>query len=161
MGYILSRFSPQAMILPPFSLSGSDATTYTNERMSTGRWVLFVYPKDDTPGCTLEAKEFRDTKPEFDALGITLLGLSKDSLSSHAKFCEKYSLPFPLISDPEKHLLTALGAIKEKSMFGKKYMGVARTTYLIENGSIVHTWNNVKPAGHAGSVLDICRERYA
>ena len=94
--------------------------------------VLYFYPKDDTPGCTKEACDFRDITPQLQKLGVQVIGVSADSVESHAKFADKYSLSFPLWSDPEKKLLTEFGAIGEKSMFGKKFLGIKRMTFILD-----------------------------
>lgn len=117
--------------------------------------VLYFYPKDDTPGCTKEACEFRDHNEELEKLGVQVVGVSADSVKSHAQFTEKYQLSFPLWSDPEKKLIQAFGVLVEKSMFGKKYMGIARSTFILdENGKIIQVWSKVDPKEHAQEVLE-------
>lgn len=117
--------------------------------------VIYFYPKDDTPGCTTESCEFRDLMPRFDASNATILGVSPDSVASHQKFKTKFELPFTLIADTEKVACQAYDVWKEKSMYGKKYMGVERTTFLIDtNGKISHIFGKVKPAGHAAEVME-------
>ncbi len=115
--------------------------------------VLFFYPKDDTSGCTKEAQAFTDLAPEFARLGATVVGVSKDSLASHAKFTAKYSLNVPLASDPEGVVIAAYGSWVEKSLYGRKYMGIDRSTFLIRNGHVVRTWRKVRVPGHAEAVL--------
>ncbi|MCA9360470.1 thioredoxin-dependent thiol peroxidase [Candidatus Kaiserbacteria bacterium] len=116
-----------------------------------GQWVvLYFYPKDDTPGCTKEACGIAEVYDEFAALGVSVLGVSKDSPSSHAKFKEKYHLPFTLLSDESTIMIQAYGAWSKKSMFGKKYMGTERITYIIDpRGNIAEVYPKVSPADHA------------
>ncbi|MBP7842969.1 peroxiredoxin [Candidatus Woesebacteria bacterium] len=117
--------------------------------------VLYFYPKDDTPGCTKEACDFRDITPQLEKLGVQVIGVSADSVESHAKFAQKHSLPFPLWSDPEKKLLTEFGATTEKSIFGKKFIGVKRMTFVLDkSGKVIKVWENVNPLTHAQEVLD-------
>ena len=116
--------------------------------------VLFLYPKDDTPGCTLESIEFTTKLPFFEAEGAAVVGLSKNSVNDHDKFCKKHDLKVPLLSDEASDLVDRLGAWKEKSMYGKTFMGIERTTLLIdENGTIRKIWRKVKVKGHVDEVL--------
>jgi len=116
--------------------------------------VLYFYPKDDTPGCTIEACGFRDANRTMQQRGIVVLGISKDSVKAHQKFAEKYHLPFTLLSDTDAAVAQLYDVYKEKSMFGKKYMGVARATFLIDKEGIVRKiWPKVNPNGHAEQVL--------
>jgi len=116
--------------------------------------LLYFYPKDDTPGCTLEAQDFTRLVPEFRGLGIQIIGVSKDSESSHEKFCNKYSLGIQLISDESGELHEQFGVIGEKKNYGKVYIGVIRSTFLLDGtGNIVQEWRNVKATGHAEKVL--------
>ena len=139
---------------PDFTLptDAGDALTLSSLR---GQWVvLFAYPKDDTSGCTVEACEFRDALPQFDASKAVILGISPDSVKSHVKFKAKFELPYTLLADEEKTVLQAYDVWKEKSMYGKKYMGVERTTFLIDpQGQIAKVFTKVKPAGHAAEVM--------
>jgi len=117
--------------------------------------VLYFYPKDDTPGCTKEACNFRDGFAEIKKAGAVVLGVSADSVESHKKFKEKFELNFPLLADTDKKMCEAFGVMKEKNMYGKKVMGIARTTFVIgPEGKIQHVFRNVKPEGHALEVLD-------
>jgi peroxiredoxin Q/BCP len=119
----------------------------------TARRPVF-YPKDDTPGCTSEAAQFRDLYADFQALGAEVLGVSTDSVASHEKFAAKLNLPFPLLADPEQTVVSVYGVYKEKNMYGRKYMGVERTTFLIDRaGQIVKVYPKVKVPGHAAAVL--------
>ncbi|CUW40560.1 putative bacterioferritin comigratory protein; putative peroxiredoxin [Magnetospirillum sp. XM-1] len=116
--------------------------------------VLYFYPKDDTSGCTSEAKAFRDAMAEYRAAGIEILGVSKDSVASHAKFRAKHELPFRLGSDPDGAVCEAYGVWKKKSMYGREYMGIERSTFLIDqNGVLRAEWRKVKVTGHAEAVL--------
>ena len=116
--------------------------------------VLYFYPKDDTTGCTKEAQEFSALAPEFAKAGVGLVGVSKDSLKAHAKFTAKYDLKLPLGSDPEGAVVEAYGSWVEKSLYGRKYMGIDRSTFLIDgDGVIQRVWRKVKVAGHAAEVL--------
>jgi peroxiredoxin Q/BCP len=116
--------------------------------------VLYFYPKDDTPGCTKEACSFRDANHEIQKRGVVVLGVSSDSVESHKKFAEKYGLPFPLLSDTDTNVARLYGAYGEKSMYGRKYLGVFRYTFLIDkSGTIRKIWSTVKPDDHANEVL--------
>jgi peroxiredoxin Q/BCP len=120
-----------------------------------GQWlVLYFYPKDDTPGCTKEACGFRDNLPKFSKLKAQVFGFSADSVEKHKKFTLKYKLPFTLLSDESKKTLTDYGVWAEKKFLGKKYMGILRTTFLVDpKGKIAKIYENVKPVGHAEEVL--------
>ncbi|NLW82690.1 MAG: peroxiredoxin, partial [Desulfovibrionales bacterium] len=124
-----------------------------------GQWVvLYFYPKDNTPGCTVEAQEFSTLKDQFSALNAVVLGMSPDSVSSHQKFTGKHGLEVNLLSDPEHQILEQFGAWRLKKNYGKEYMGVRRSTFLIDpSGVIRHTWAEVKAAGHAAEVLATLR----
>lgn len=116
--------------------------------------VLYFYPKDDTPGCTTQACGLRDAWPDFDSPQVEVFGVSTDSVKSHARFIEKFALPFPLLSDEEKKIVAAYGVWVEKSMYGKKYMGTERTTFVIgPDGRIRGVLRKVKPAAHAEELL--------
>ena len=120
-----------------------------------GHWtVLYFYPKDATPGCTTEAQDFRDHYDTFRALGAEIFGVSRDSLAAHDKFRMKETLPFPLISDPDEVLCRAFDVIKEKKNYGRIYMGIERSTFLVNpQGVVVREWRKVKVPGHAAAVL--------
>jgi peroxiredoxin Q/BCP len=121
--------------------------------------VLYFYPKDDTPGCTVEACAFRDANLVMQQRGIVVLGVSKDDVSSHQKFADKYSLSFPLLADTDATVSQLYGAYGEKSKFGKTYMGVERKTFLIDKDGIVRKiWHKVKPEDHANEVLEAIDE---
>lgn len=117
--------------------------------------VLYFYPKDSTPGCTTEGQDFRDLHARFKRAGTVILGASRDSLASHEKFKEKLKLPFDLLSDPDEKLCRQFDVIREKSLYGRKFMGVERSTFLIdENGKLREEWRKVKVKGHAQEVLE-------
>lgn len=117
--------------------------------------VLYFYPEDDTPGCTTEACQFRDQQAQFQELGVKVIGVSQDSAVSHQKFKTKYQLNFPLWVDADHQLAEASGVWVEKSFLGKKYMGMARTTFVIDSqGKIIKVWEKVSPVGHAAAVKD-------
>jgi peroxiredoxin Q/BCP len=117
--------------------------------------VLYFYPRDDTPGCTKEACAFRDSHADFRAAGVVVLGVSTDSVKSHQKFVEKFTLPFALLSDEDKAIVQAYGVWGQKSFMGRKYMGTNRVTFLIgPDGHIAKIWPEVKPNQHAAEVLD-------
>jgi len=138
---------------PAFTLETDTGETVSLTDFKGQNVVLYFYPKDDTPGCTTEACEFRDSMPRFTKDTTAILGISPDSVTSHAKFKAKYELPFTLLADTEKVVAEAYGVWKEKSMYGRKYMGVDRTTFLIDGkGVLRHVFEKVKPAGHAEEV---------
>ena len=117
--------------------------------------VLYFYPKDNTPGCTTEGQNFRDLFKEFKKANTLIFGLSRESIKSHENFKLKQEFPFELISDPDEKICYLYDVIKEKSMYGRKYMGIDRSTFLIdEKGKLVHEWRKVKVTGHAQEVLD-------
>jgi peroxiredoxin Q/BCP len=119
-----------------------------------GKWVIiYFYPKDNTPGCTIEAKEFSDSIEDFSKLGTDILGISADTQESHVKFTDKYGLKIKLLSDPEKKVLTAYGAWGIKKMYGKEYWGIVRSTFLVNpKGEIARAWYNVKVKGHVAEI---------
>ena len=120
--------------------------------------VLYFYPKDNTPGCTTESKEFRDLHDEFGRAGAVVLGVSRDSVASHEKFRDRYELPFPLLSDADEKLCRQFDVIREKTMYGRKSMGVERSTFLIDGqGKLRREWRKVRVKGHAGEVLEAVR----
>jgi peroxiredoxin Q/BCP len=144
--------------LPEFSMPTDDGGTLTCEGLLGRTTVLYFYPKDDTPGCTTEAKDFRDALPAFAEAGVAVIGVSTDPIASHCKFKAKHGLTFPLASDIGSTFAMALGVWVEKSMYGKKYMGMERTTLLVDaQGVIRRAWRKVKVAGHAADVLQAAR----
>ena len=136
---------------PTFSLPDQSGNVVTSDSLKGGRAVIYFYPKDDTSGCTLEACDFRDRMESL--TGVRVVGVSPDSVKSHQKFATKYNLNFSLVSDEERVLIEACGLWVEKSMYGKKYMGVERTTFIVDaNGIVTHAFRKVKPEGHADAV---------
>lgn len=125
-----------------------------------GKWVLiYFYPKDDTPGCTTEACGIRDTFPKFGKLDAKVIGISTDSAAKHKKFADKYKLPFTLLADENKKIVEKYGVWAEKSMYGRKYFGTLRTSFLVDpKGKIVRIYEQVKPAEHAAQVLSDLKE---
>ena len=140
---------------PDFSLVADDGRTVSLKGLRGKRVVLYFYPKDDTPGCTVEACSFRDRLPDVSSYGAVVLGVSRDDTGSHVKFREKYHLNFPLLSDPDASVHRAYGAWGEKTMYGKTTEGVIRSTVLIdERGRVAKHWPRVKAEGHAAEVLE-------
>lgn len=144
--------------LPAFTLATDGGGTLSADALKGRKTVLYFYPKDDTSGCTKEAQAFRDAIAEFEAAGIAIVGVSPDAPASHDRFKSKHQLPFTLISDPDKTLAEAFGVWVEKSMYGRKYMGVERATFLIDEAGVVRkVWRKVKVTGHAAQVLAAAR----
>jgi thioredoxin-dependent peroxiredoxin len=140
--------------IPSFSVATTAASKLTSKELLGAPYVLYFYPKDDTPGCTLEGKDFRDQHAKFKRLGVLVLGVSRDSPASHAKFQAKYDLPFDLISDADEKLCRAFDVIKEKNMYGRKVMGIERSTFLVDaTGVLRQEWRKVKVNGHVAEVL--------
>lgn len=140
--------------LPTLTVTDDTGKPVTTAELLGGPLVLYFYPKDDTPGCTNEASQFRDLYAKFQKKGAKIVGVSRDSVASHQKFKEKYKIPFALLADTDSRLCNAFGVIVEKNMYGKKSMGVARATFLIDgNGTILKVWPKVKVDDHADEVL--------
>ena len=140
---------------PDFSLPDQDGNTVSLQDFKGQKVILYFYPKDNTPGCTKQACNFGELFPQIRDKGAVVLGVSKDSVASHKKFQEKYHLPFTLLSDPELTVIQAYGVWQEKNMYGKKTMGVVRSTYLIdETGVIVKAFGKVKAAENPRQMLD-------
>lgn len=140
---------------PDFSLPDQNGEMHTLEEYRGKKVVLYFYPKDNTPGCTKQACNFGELYPQFQEKGAVVIGISKDSIASHKKFQEKYGLPFTLLSDPELSAIQAYDVWQEKNMYGKKTMGVVRTTYLIdEQGMIIKAMGKVKAAENPAQVLE-------
>lgn len=139
---------------PDFTLPTDGGGSVSLADLKGKKVVLYFYPKDDTSGCTAEAIDFSAKKAAFDAAGAVVLGISPDSVKSHDKFKKKHELSIPLAADEEKSMLAAYGVWGEKSMYGRKYMGVFRTTYLLDgDGKVAHVWEKVKVPGHVEAVL--------
>jgi peroxiredoxin Q/BCP len=140
---------------PDFSLETDSGTTVTLGELKGKKVLLFFYPKDNTPGCTKEACDFRDNFSQFTQRGVLVFGISRDTAKAHSKFKEKHQLPFPLLVDTNGDVCEAYGVINKKSLFGNTFLGIQRSTFLIdENGKIRAIWRKVKVSGHAEQILD-------
>lgn len=140
---------------PDFTLPDKDNHPVSLSDFKGKKVILYFYPKDNTKGCTTQACTFRDAYSEFEALGAVVIGVSKDSTRSHTNFASKYELPFLLLSDPKTEVIQAYDVWKEKKMYGKTYMGIVRTTYIIdEAGMIEKVYEKVKPAENADQILE-------
>ncbi len=144
---------------PEFTLQDENGQEVSLKGLRGKTVVLYFYPRADTPGCTVEACEFRDTYKQMQKTGAVLLGVSPDTTQAQKKFQEKFHLPFPLLADADKKAAIAYGVLKEKNMYGKKVMGVARTTFVIgPEGKIEHIFPKVRPEGHADEVLQYLKQ---
>jgi peroxiredoxin Q/BCP len=142
-----------------FSLPATGNKDLSLEDFRGTHLVLYFYPKDNTPGCTREGQDFRDAYEEFKAAGADIVGVSKDSVKTHENFCAKQSFPFDLVSDADEALCKQFDVIKEKNMYGRKYMGIERSTFLVDaNGVLQAEWRKVKVPGHVEQVLQAVRE---
>ena len=137
----------------PLALSSGESAKLSD---FAGQWlVLYFYPKDSTPGCTTEGNDFNALLPKFRKLGASVLGVSRDSLKSHQNFCAKQGFGFDLVSDPDEKLCNAFGVIKPKKLYGREFIGIERSTFLIDpEGRVAEAWRPVKVPGHAQAVLD-------
>lgn len=144
---------PKTTLKLPLALSGGGAAALADY---AGQWlVLYFYPKDSTPGCTTEGIDFNALLPKFKKANAAVLGVSRDSVKSHDNFCAKQGFKFPLVSDGDEKLCDAFGVIGEKNMYGKKVLGVIRSTFLVSpDGRLAHEWRGVKVAGHAEAVFE-------
>lgn len=141
-------------VAPDFTLFDIHGHAVTLSKLKGTKTVLYFYPKDDTPGCTIEAKEFSKTYTEFLKRGVVVFGISKDTVKDHCKFVEKYSLSIPLLSDPTRETIQKYGCAIEKNMYGKKVMGTQRATFIIDKaGKIEKVYPDVTPEGHAKEIL--------
>jgi thioredoxin-dependent peroxiredoxin len=144
--------------VPAFEMPTDSDSTISSEGLKGQKYVIYFYPKDDTPGCTTEAKGFSELKSEFDALGVKIIGVSKDTLAKHGKFRAKHELNVILGSDEEGVVCEAFGVWVEKNMYGRKYMGIERATFLIDDAGIVrNVWRKVKVKGHVEAVLEAAK----
>lgn len=156
MSYNILKVGDKA---PDFSAKISESELIKLEDLKGKFIVLYFYPKDDTPGCTMEAKDFNDLRHDFASINAKIIGISKDSTESHQQFKGKYCLNFDLISDKTTEICKKFGVWGEKSMFGKKYMGIDRATFLLDpDGNIAHIWHKVSVQGHAVEVLEKIKE---
>ncbi|MBS5928717.1 MAG: thioredoxin-dependent thiol peroxidase [Clostridium sp.] len=143
-------------LAPDFELMGSDNKQHKLSEYRGKKVILYFYPKDNTPGCTTEACDFRDNYTIINDKNAIVIGISKDTLTSHDKFIKKFELPFILLSDEEKIVCSLYDVIKEKNMYGKKVLGIERSTFIIdENGILTHEFRKVKVKGHIESILEI------
>jgi peroxiredoxin len=143
---------------PEFILPDADMSTTDSASLSGNPYVVYFYPKDDTPGCTMEGEEFTDLMSEFEGLGAEVIGVSKDTCVSHAAFRDKYGLSIRLLADVEGQLCDAYGVWQEKEKNGEKKMGIVRSTFVVDgSGTIRHAIYDVKPKGHAEQVLELVR----
>jgi len=141
--------------LPPFSVNATSNRVITNSDFNKQFTVIYFYPKDSTPGCTTEGRDFSNLQVEFDQLNTQILGASLDSLKRHDNFIAKQNFTFDLISDPEAEFCKLFGVYQLKKNFGKEYMGIVRSTFLFDNtGTLIHQWPKVKVKGHAQEVLE-------
>ena len=137
-----------------------DGSAFALSSLAGKPYVIYFYPKDMTPGCTLEAQDFRDLYPKFKKLGAEIVGVSRDAPASHEKFAAKHALKFPLVADTDEAWCNAFGVIGEKVLYGKKHVGVIRSTFLVgADGRIVAAWRNVRVPGHAEAVLERLAEQ--
>ena len=144
---------------PPFALPNGDGDTVTLSELQGRKVVLYFYPEDDTPGCTTQACDLRDSWQAIQEAGAVVLGVSPDGPASHARFAQKFQLPFPLLADEDHAVAEAYGAWGEKSMYGKTYMGIIRSTVIIDGAGVVsHVFPRVKPKGHADKILAALNE---
>ncbi|GED34161.1 thioredoxin-dependent thiol peroxidase [Brevibacillus centrosporus] len=144
---------------PDFTLEANENQTISLSSYRGKNVVLYFYPKDMTPGCTTEACDFRDYHPKFKQLDTVVLGISPDSVKSHDKFVAKHELPFPLLADPEHQVAEAYGVWVLKKMYGREYMGIERSTFVIDKqGNIAKAWTKVKVKGHVQEVLQFIEE---
>lgn len=142
-------------LAPDFKLMGSDNKEHSLSDYRGKKVILYFYPKDNTPGCTTEACDFRDNHDKISSSNTIVIGISKDSLSSHEKFINKFDLPFILLSDEEKEVCALYDVIKEKNMYGKKVLGIERSTFIIdENGILVKEFRKVRVKGHIDTILE-------
>jgi peroxiredoxin Q/BCP len=145
--------------LPKFSLEADDGSVVTRDSLAGKNVVIFFYPKDDTTGCTKEACDFRDAFPRFGKIDAVVVGVSPDGLESHRKFKKKYGLPYQLLSDPDHQLADEFGVWKEKSMYGRKFMGIERTTVIVDRkGRVARIFPKVKIPGHIQEVEKSVRD---
>ncbi len=148
----------EGQLAPDFALPATDGSTIRLSELRGKKVVLYFYPKDDTPGCTKEACSFRDNLGVLQSMGVVVLGVSPDTVASHQKFAQKYGLTFPLLADEGAQVATLYGVWKEKKQYGRTYMGIERTTFLIdENGIVRRVFPKVKVDGHVEEVIEAIR----
>lgn len=153
-----SRLPAEGKKAPAFSLPADDGTTVSLKSLAGKKAVLYFYPKDDTPGCTAEGIAFSALRKKFEAAGTVVLGVSKDSIETHCKFRDKHNLTVRLLSDEAGKMLEAYGVWTEKSLYGRKFMGIERSTFLIDDKGVIRkVWPKVKVNGHAEEVLEAAK----
>lgn len=144
--------------VPAFKAPATSETTVQLTKLKGKKIILYFYPKDDTSGCTREGEDFRDNYKKFRRAGVEIFGISRDSLKSHEKFKDKYDFPFELISDEDEELCSLFDVMKMKSMYGKKYRGIERSTFVIDDkGKLAKEWRKVKVPGHVDEVLEFVK----
>ena len=144
---------------PMFMADATSDKTISNDTFHDQNFVIYFYPKDSTPGCTTEGQEFRDSYEKFKKLNTEILGVSRESIKSHENFKSKQNFPFELLSDPDEKVCKAFDVMKLKSMYGREYMGVDRSTFIVDTkGKIIKEWRGVKVKGHVAEVLDAVKE---
>lgn len=149
-------------LVPDFSALSSSGQTVALSSLRGKKVILYFYPKDDTPGCTLEGQEFTKLHRDFENLNTSIFGVSRDSVASHCKFIDKYGYSFELLSDADEKLCRTFDVIKEKNMYGKKVMGIERSTFVIdEQGALMAEFRKVQAAGHADAMLQLIKEKSA
>ncbi|MFL2754281.1 MAG: peroxiredoxin [Gammaproteobacteria bacterium] len=142
-----------------FTAVATNETIVSSSDLLGKNYIIYFYPKDNTPGCTQEGEDFRDSYKDFKKIKIEIFGVSRESIRSHEGFKEKFNYPFELISDPDEKLCELFDVIKEKSMYGKKYMGIERSTFLVnKEGKLVEEWRKVKVPGHVTEVLEAAKK---
>jgi peroxiredoxin Q/BCP len=145
--------------LPAFKGEATGGSTIALKDLKGTAFVLYFYPRDNTPGCTVESKDFRDLHAKFKRKNVKIIGISRDTLKSHERFKEKFGFPFELIADPDETICNLFDVMKDKNMYGKKVRGIERSTFLVDpNGMLVKQWRKVKVDGHAQEVLDSLKE---
>jgi len=145
--------------VPAFSGEATGGAPIASKDLKGQKYVLYFYPRDNTPGCTIESKDFRDLHDKFRRRKVRVIGISRDTLKSHDKFKDKFGFPFELIADPDETICNLFGVMKDKNMYGKKVRGIERSTFLVdENGVLLREWRKVKVEGHAQEVLDSLKE---
>jgi thioredoxin-dependent peroxiredoxin len=153
----MSKIKPGSKV-PEFSLPMTGGGTWSLKDAAGRKLVIYFYPRDMTSGCTREAQDFRDLHGAFRKAGVEIVGVSRDSVAAHDKFAAKESLPFPLLADADERLCRMFDVIKQKSLYGRKYLGVERSTFLLDGaGRLRQEWRKVKVAGHAEAVLEAAR----
>ena len=144
--------------VPEFEIAATGGNPFSSTAALGGSWVLYFYPKDNTPGCTSEGMQFRDLHAQFMELGCRIYGLSRDSIKSHENFKAKMSFPFELLADADEEVCKAFGVIKMKNMYGKKVRGIERSTFVVDaNGRVRREWRGVKVPGHGQEVLEFVK----